>query len=79
MGEGSKQSRRGNNQVIYDTERIDASGWPARVATLAEIRHTYPWIGEQVLAARAGRGREARCCWCRMAISGRGSGWFGRR
>jgi len=48
MGEGSKQSRRGSNQVIYDTERIASTGGRARVATLEGIQHTYPRIAAQV-------------------------------
>jgi len=52
MGEGSKQSRRGSNQVIYDTERIASTGGRARVATLEGIQHTYPRIAAQVEKAR---------------------------
>jgi nucleoside-diphosphate-sugar epimerase len=44
------QSRNFSNARIYTT------GWRAHVSTLEGIRRTYPWIEQQVLAARAAKG-----------------------
>ncbi len=40
--------------AICDNKRIDSPGWRARVATLAGIKRTYPWIEAQVKKTRAG-------------------------
>jgi GDP-D-mannose 3', 5'-epimerase len=37
----------------FSNERIYSLGWRARVSTLEGIQHTYPWIKQQVLKARA--------------------------
>ena len=37
----------------FSNERIYSTGWRARVATLAGIQQTYPWIAEQVRKQRA--------------------------
>lgn len=40
----------------FSNERIYSTGWRARTSTLEGIRRTYPWIEQQVLAAREAKG-----------------------
>jgi nucleoside-diphosphate-sugar epimerase len=40
----------------FSNERIYSTGWKAKVFLKEGISRTYPWIAEQVVAARRGRG-----------------------
>lgn len=40
----------------FSNERIYSTGWRARTSTLEGLRRTYPWIEQQVLAARGAKG-----------------------